>query len=121
MGLFIQNRSLLYKTTESVLVPEGVYEAELVGVKDFSNAFGQRVGLVFKIASGQHEGVELMESAAVSTSPRGKLAELMRGIGRSAGSPVELAKLVGQHCQIAVKHESNKVGKRYAAITQTFR
>ena len=79
MGMSIQNRSVLYKTTEPVLVPEGVYEAELVGVKDFSNAFGHRVGLVFKITTGQHEGVELM------------------------------------------KHESNKVGKRYAAITQTFR
>ena len=113
MGMSIQNRSVLYKTTEPVLVPEGVYEAELVGVKDFSNAFG----LVFRITTGQHEGVELMESAAVSTSPRGKLIELMRGMG-GAGHPVEL---VGQHCQITVKHESNKVGKRYAAITQTFR
>ena len=83
MGLSIQNRSVLYKTTEPVLVPEGVYEAELVGVKDFSNAFGQRVGLVFRITTGQHEGVELMESAAVSTSPRGKLVELMRGDGYS--------------------------------------
>ena len=118
MGMSIQNRSVLYKTPEPVLVPEGVYEAELVGVKNFSNAFGQRVGLVFRITTGQHEGVELMESAAVSTSPRGKLVELMRGMGRSVGNPVEL---VGQHCQIAVKHESNKVGKRYAAITQTFR
>ena len=118
MGISIQNRSVLYKTPEPVLVPEGVYEAELVEVKEFSNAFGNRVGLVFKITTGQHEGVELMESATASTSPRGKLAELMRGMGRSAGDPVEL---VGQHCQIAVKHESNKVGKRYAAITQTFR
>ena len=104
MGMSIQNRSVLYKTPEPVLVPEGVYEAELVEVKEFSNAFGNRIGLVFKITTGQHEGVELMESATASTSPRGKLAEL-----------------VGQHCQIAVKHESNKVGKRYAAITQTFR
>lgn len=48
-----------------------------------------------------------MESATASTSPRGKLVELMRGIGRSAGNPIEL---VGQHCQIAVKHESNKIG-----------
>ena len=118
MGMSIQNRSVLYKTPEPVLVPEGVYEAELVEVKDFSNAFGQRVGLVFKISSGQHEGVELMESATASASPRGKLAELMRGMGQSAGNPVEL---VGQHCRIAVKHESNKVGKRYAAISQTFR
>lgn len=118
MGMSIQNRSVLYKKTEPILVPEGIYEAELVEVKDFSNAFGQRVGLVFKISSGQHEGVELMESATASASPRGKLAELMRGMGQSAGNPVEL---VGQHCRIAVKHESNKVGKRYAAISQTFR
>ena len=46
-----------------------------------------------------------------------ELAELMRGMG-GASHPVEL---VGQQCQIAVKHESNKAGKRYAAITQTFR
>ena len=45
-------------------------------------------------------------------------SELMRGMGQSADNPVEL---VGKHCRIAVKHESNKVGKRYAAITQTFR
>ena len=118
MYVNIQNRSVLYKTPEPVLVPEGVYEAKLVEVKEFSNAFGNRVGLVFRITTGQHEGVELMESAAVSTSPRSKLVELMRGMGQSAGNPVEL---VGQHCKVTVKHESNKVGKRYAAITQTFR
>ena len=33
MGISIQNRSVLYKTPEPVLVPEGVYEAELVEVK----------------------------------------------------------------------------------------
>ena len=84
MGMSIQNRTVLYKTHEPILFPEGVYEAKLVEIKDFSNAFGQRVGLVFKITSGQHEGVELMESATASASPRGKLAELMRGMGRSA-------------------------------------
>ena len=114
----MQSRSISHKTTDPTLIPEGVYRAKLVGVKEFSNAFGQRIGLIFRITCGQHEGVELMESATASTSPRGKLVELMRGIGRSAGNPIEL---VGQHCQIAVKHESNKVGKQYAAITQTFR
>ena len=47
MYVNIQNRSVLYKNTEPVLVPEGVHEAELVEVKEFSNAFGNRVGLVF--------------------------------------------------------------------------
>jgi len=53
MPMSIQNRSVLYKIPEPVLVPEGVYEAELVEVKEFSNAFGNRVGLVFKITTGQ--------------------------------------------------------------------
>lgn len=118
MQVNIQNRSVLYKSPELILIPEGVYEAELVEVKEFTNAFGQRVGLVFKITTGQHEGVELMESAAAGASPRGKLAELMRGIGGGASCPAEL---VGQRCQIVVKHESNKIGAKYAAITQTFR
>ena len=118
MYVDIQNRSVLYKNAEPTLVPEGVYPARLIAVKEFSNAFGQRVGLVFRIVEGEHAGVELMESAAASASPRGKLAELMRGMGQSAGSLVEL---IGQHCHIAVRHESNKAGKRYAAITQTFK
>ena len=44
MGMSIQNRSVLYKTPEPVLIPEGVYEAKLVEVKAFSNAFGSNAG-----------------------------------------------------------------------------
>ena len=73
----IQNRSVLYKTPEPVLVPEGVYEAELVEVKEFSNAFGNRVGLVFKITCGQHEGVELMESATATARCSSSVASEM--------------------------------------------
>ena len=43
MGLSIQNRSVLYKTTEPVLVPEGVYEAELVALDGFDAALRQLV------------------------------------------------------------------------------
>ena len=56
----VQNGSVLYAEAEPVLVPEAVYEADLVEVRRFSNVFGERVGLVFKIASGPHLGIELM-------------------------------------------------------------
>lgn len=99
------------------LVPEGVYDARLVETRAFTNTFGARLGLVFILEGGEFDGVELMESAAAKTSPRGKLAELLRGMGSPTTDSVNL---VGQRCQIAVKHEISKTGKRYAAITGTF-
>lgn len=99
------------------LVPEGVYDARLVETRAFTNTFGARLGLVFNLEGGKFDGVELMESASAKSSPRGKLAELLRGMGSQT---TDSANLVGQRCQIAVKHEISKTGKRYAAITGTF-
>ena len=122
MQVNIQNRSVLYKEGDPELVPEGVYAAALVDVRRFTNAFGERVGLVFAIDGGLYHGIELMESAALKGSPRGKLSELLRGIGGSDGSSLLSAhELVGQRCHIAVRHETTKTGKTYAAITQTFK
>lgn len=117
----VQNRSVLYAEADPALVLEGIYEADLVEVRRFSNVFGERVGLVFKIASGPHLGIELMEAAALKASPRGKLAELLRGMGGANGSLLTAHELVGRRCRIAVRHEATKGGKLYAAITQTFR
>ncbi len=36
-----------------VLIPEGLYEAELIDVRRFDNAFGERAGLVFAIVPGR--------------------------------------------------------------------
>lgn len=121
MHMTVQNRSVLYAEAEPVLVPEAVYEADLVDVRRFSNVFGERVGLVFKIASGPHLGIELMEAAALKASPRGKLAELLRGMGGADGSLLTAHELVGRRCRIAVRHEATKAGKPYAAIAQTFK
>lgn len=117
---FVQNGSVLYGESEPV-VPEAVYEADMVDVRRFSNVFGERVGLVFKIATGPHVGVELMEAAALKASPRGKLAELLRGMGGADGSLLTAQELVGRRCRIAVRHEASKAGKIYAAIAQTFK
>lgn len=117
----IQNGSLLYEKGGPALVPEGVYAAALVDVRRFTNAFGERVGLVFAIDGGPYHDIELMESAALKGSPRGKLSELLRGISGSDGSLLSAHDLVGQRCHIAVRHEATKTGKTYAAITQTFK
>lgn len=121
MQVNVQDRSVLYKTPEPVVVPEGIYPAVLVGVRCFANAFGQRVGLVFEITSGPHKGAELMEAAALNPSPRGKLADLLRGIGGAAGDLATARELVGRRCQIVVRNETSKAGKTYAAIIQTMR
>ena len=77
----IQNRCDLYAETTIALPAEGIHEAELVGVEVFANTFGERVGLVFRLG----DGTELMQSAAPG-SPRGMLAELLRGLGGTEGT-----------------------------------
>ena len=117
----VQNGTVLYGQAEPGLVPEGWHLAELIDVRRFANVFGERVGLVFKIASGPHLGIELMEAAALKASPRGNLAELLRGMGGADGSLLTAHELVGRRCRIAVRHEATKAGKTYAAIAQTFK
>ena len=102
-------------------MPEGIYDAALVDVRRFANAFGERVGLVFEIVNGPHLGVTLMEAAALKPSPRGKLADLLHGMGGADGSLLAAHELVGRQCRIAVRHETTNTGKAYAAIVQTFR
>lgn len=115
----IQNGSVLYGITELGLIPEGWHLAELIDVRKFTNAFGKRAGLVFSISTGSHAGHEIMESAALSSSPRGKLAELLGGLGGADGSPLTAHELVGRQCLIDICHEQGRTGKLYAAIIGT--
>lgn len=115
----VQNGSVLYGKAESGLIPEGWHLAELIDVRRFANAFGERAGLVFSISTGSHAGHEIMESAALSSSPRGKLAELLRGLGGADGSLLTAHDLVGRQCLIDVRHEQGRTGKVYAAIVGT--
>jgi len=116
----VQNGSFLYEKAAPVLIPEGLHLAELIDVRRFANAFGERVGLVFRVSTGRHAGQEIMEAAASSSSPRGKLAELLRGLGGGADpSLLTATDLVGHQCRIAVRHEQGRTGRVYAAITHT--
>lgn len=62
----VQNGTVLYGKADPSLVPEGWHLAELIDVRRFANAFGERAGLVFSISTGGHAGHEIMESAALT-------------------------------------------------------
>ena len=115
----VQNGTVLYGKAELGLAPKGWHLAKLIDVRRFANAFGERAGLVFSISTGSHTGHEIMESAALSSSPRGKLAELLRGLGGAGGSLLTSHELVGLQCLIDVRHEQGRTGKVYAAIVGT--
>ena len=115
----VQSRTDLYEKAKPSLVPEGWHLAELIDVRRFANAFGERAGLVFSISTGSHAGHEIMESAALSSSPRGKLAELLRGMGGADGSLLTAHDLVGRQCLIDVRHEQGRTAQVYAAIVGT--
>ena len=115
----VQNGSVLYEKAETVLVSEGLHQAELIDVRRFGNVFGDRVGLVFRISAGPYAGQEIMEAAALSSSPRGKLADLLRGLGDGEPSLLTATDLMGRQCQIDVQHERGRTGRVYAAILRT--
>lgn len=116
----VQNGTVLYEKAEPVLIPEGLYLAELIDVRRFANTFGERLGLAFRISTGRHAGQEIMEAAALSSSPRGKLAELLRGLGGGNDpSLLTATDMVGHQCRITVRHEQGRTGRMYAAITHT--
>ena len=77
MGMSIQNRSVLYKTPEPVLVPEGAYEAELVEVK-------REAKVVAEILKQRNAGASL---ADIAESLHAQGIEGTRG-GRWYGSTV---------------------------------
>ena len=112
----IQNRCDLYAETTIALPAEGIQEAELVGVEVLATTFGERVGLVFRLG----DGTELMQSAAPG-SPRGKLAELLHGLGGTDGTLAAAQAVIGGRCRVAVRHGTTKAGKAYAGIGQTYR
>ena len=125
--MHVHNRPDLYEdqprrppAAGAVLVPAGVYEACLVDVQPFDGAHGRRVGLVYEILDGELAGTRLMESASISG--RGKLAELVAGMGQIVGlSEDGLRGLVGTRCRVRVIHGQTRAGTLYASIVQTLR
>ncbi len=110
----------LVGTLPSCLVAEGLHEACLVTVRRFENAHGPRIGFEFVLMGGE----QLLTSAAPSTNPRSKLAELLRGflgrdpVGEELDDPMRLA---GVWCKVLVRTETNKSGRAYSNVVTAFR
>jgi len=100
------------------IVMQGIHPARLIKVRRFSNSFGERIGLVFKITGGIFSDTEIMDSASTKSLTQGKLRDLLNGLGGGDLSMIEL--LVGRECFITVKHERDRSGNAYAAISNTY-
>lgn len=106
-----------------VLLPAGTYAARLVNVRRFATAFGDRIGFELALLDGQ-QGAIVLESAANSPSPRGKLADLIAGLtGRPATDTErhgEVAHLIGATCHVMLTPATNRSGKAYMKVDRLF-
>ena len=94
------------KPTESVL--NGVYQAILTDIRQFENAYGQRIGFEFTIQGGDYDGVTVMRSTSPNLTAQSKLAQVLHGLlgrgleGQELMQGVDLEELVGTECNILV-------------------
>jgi hypothetical protein len=108
------------------LVPDGEYRARLVAVAPFANAHGERMGFSYKIIGGPHAGVILIQSAARSESPKGKLAAILIDLLGREPTLEELingpgSEHIGLGCRIIVAEGRSRSGTRYSAVQQVRR
>lgn len=111
------------KNQEQGIVDDGVYPAQLTGVKEFSNVYGPRIGFEFTLG-GKALGNVIMRSTAPQLTPKSKLADLVQGLtGKpldAMGSQVDLQSMVGTECQVLVRKSKGKNGKVYSNVEQVF-
>lgn len=111
---------------QAQVVKDNTYPAKLIEVKTFVNSFGERLGFIFAIQGGQHNGVELMRSCSPQLSRQGKLAELLQGVlGRELTVQelehgFDLESLIGSQCQILVLQTKSRNGQVYSNIERVF-
>lgn len=112
--------------TASVVVKDGTYQAELTGIRQFANAYGERIGFEFTIEGGQFDGVKVMRSTAPQLTQQSKLAEVLTGLmGRElthaelAGG-IDIEELIGSKCQILVLQSKSKTGAVYSNVERVF-
>jgi hypothetical protein len=109
------------------LIPDGTYKAHLVEVKEFTNAFGDRLGFVFEIDEGEQKGTVLMKSTANVLAPKGQLLQVVTGLlGREVTDDevregFNLHRLAGTNATILAIQSKGKGGITYSNIERVFR
>jgi hypothetical protein len=114
---------VIAKSQEQSIVDDGVYPAQLTGIKEFSNVYGPRIGFEFTLG-GKAAGNVIMRSTAPQLTPKSKLADVLQGLtGKNLdamGSQIDLQTMVGTQCQVLVRKSQGKNGKLYSNVEQVF-
>lgn len=112
--------------TASAAVKDGTYLADLSGIRQFANAYGNRIGFEFTIRGGPFDGMAVMRSTAPQLSRQSKLAEVLVGLlGRDLTQAelmggIDLEELIGSQCQILVLQSKSKTGAVYSNVERVF-
>ncbi len=109
------------------MIPDGIYPATLTRIKQFENAYGQRVGFEFTLRGDELDGTTTMRSTSPNLSRYSKLGELLKGlIGRGLEDQeimqgVDIEELIGTECRVLVLQSKSKSGQVYSNVEQIFR
>jgi hypothetical protein len=110
----------------AAIVKDGTYRAKVSNIKNFHNAYGQRVGFEFTLMNGEQQGSKVMRSTAPQLTRQSKLAEVIEGI---LGRPMttteltggfDLADLMGKECSLLVLTQRNKAGVAFSNVERVF-
>lgn len=110
----------------AAVVPDGTYRANLSKVTRFDNAYGTRIGFEFTLQGKGIDGAKVMRSTTPNLSPKGKLADVLRGLlGRDLTeteleSGLDVEKLVGTICNVMVLKSKGKDGATYSNVERIF-
>lgn len=112
---------------EATVIKEGTYRARLARIKQFANAYGERVGFEFLIEGGPFDGCTIMRSTAPQLTRQSKLAEVIEGMmGRplteqELASGFDLEDLLEASCNILVLQQRSKAGAIYSNVERVFK
>lgn len=101
----------------------GPYAARLTNIRRFVTAFGARIAFELTLLDG-HPGETVLESAADSPNPKGKLASVILSLTGRPATPEELSgsfdRLIGTHCHVLLSPAENRSGKAYRKVERIF-
>lgn len=119
-------RNGLVRREGRILVPDGEYEGRLIDSAPFATARGERMGFSYEIVGGEYAGAILMQSAARSESPTGKLAGLLRELLGREPSSSELRdgpgrEHIGLACRLNTRQDCTQSGTPFSAVQKVTR
>jgi hypothetical protein len=109
------------------LIPDGTYRAHLAEIKEFANAFGERLGFVFEIDEGEQKGTLLMKSTTNVLAPKGQLTQVVTGLlgrevtDKEAREGLNLRGLIGTNATILAIQSKGKGGLAYSNIERVLK